>query len=286
MKSPEATAVVGVACCRRELGASVGHVVFEQYLRALAGTALLPLTIPARGATFDVEGWEEAIIERLDGLILPGSPSNVAPSRYGGADEPEMALDEDRDSTTLPIISAAFRARMPILAICRGFQELNVALGGSLCPHVEQRPDSVSHRAQSDLPRAQRYEPSHALHVVEGGYLHARLAAVERDASAIEVNSLHQQGIETLADALKPEAYAEDGLVEAASHCRDGHFVLGVQWHPEWRRSRQGLDDLVLEDFEAACLAYRRRRAGQRIEAGDDAAARSRATSSSAAVVR
>jgi putative glutamine amidotransferase len=238
------------------MGNSVGHVVFEQYLRALADTALVPLTIPARGAHLRHAGWVDVIVDRLDGLILPGSPSNVAPSHYGGPVEADMLLDAERDATTLPLILAAFQAGVPILAICRGFQELNVALGGSLYPEVGRRPGSLSHGARRELSRAERYEPTHALKMVGGGYLYKRLLEEGRNLSAVEVNSLHRQGIAALANVLRPEAYANDGLVEAASHRERDRFVLGVQWHPEWRRSRQGLDDIILRDFEAACLAY------------------------------
>jgi putative glutamine amidotransferase len=238
----------------------VGHVVFEQYLQALAETALLPLTIPACGAQFAHAGWEDQILERIDGLILPGSASNVAPHHYGGAHDVELALDEQRDATALPLIRAAFQAGAPILAICRGFQELNVALGGSLHIDLGRLPGSLSHSARTDVPRAERYEPTHALEFVGSGHLRQRLLEDGRDLSAIQVNSLHRQGIARLAPALQPEARTSDGLIEAASCRVAGRFVLGVQWHPEWGRSGQGLDDMILRDFEAACLAYREKR--------------------------
>jgi putative glutamine amidotransferase len=248
-------AVIGVACCRREIGNSIGHVVFEQYLTALSDTALLPMAIPARGAHFRLADWANTIVGRIDGLILPGSPSNVAPARYGGDEAVEMVLDPERDATTLPLIRAAFEARLPILGICRGFQELNVALGGSLCPDVEASRGSVAHRARTDVPRSERYEPAHTVQLVEHGYLHGRMASGDAPAPVVEINSLHRQGIDAIANGLRPEAYSVDGLVEAASCMDEGRFVLGVQWHPEWRRSRQGLDDVILRDFEAACLA-------------------------------
>lgn len=262
MSMPSDVAIVGVACCRREFdNKSIGHVVFEQYLNALAGTGLVPVTIPARGLHVRA-GWEDLLIGRLDGLILPGSRSNVAPRQYDG-DDIEMLLDEDRDATTLPLIRAAIRTGTPILAICRGFQELNVALGGTLCASVEDLPGSLMHRARSDLPPAERYEPAHELQLVEDGYLHQRLLESGRDPGAIKVNSLHLQGVSRLASSLRAEAYASDGLVESASGRADDHFVLGVQWHPERQRSLQGLDDLILRDFEAACLAHRASRAAQ-----------------------
>ena len=251
-----AIAIVGVACCRREFdNNSVGHVVFEQYLDALAGSALVPVSIPARGAHVEV-GWEDTLIERLDGLILPGSRSNVAPRNYEGRDGVDMLLDEDRDATTLPLIHAAMRAGVPILGICRGYQELNVALGGTLCPSLEERPGSLSHRARPELTRVERFAPAHELQLADEGYLRQRVLDAGRDPDAIRVNSLHQQGVAQLASALRPEAHAKDGLIEAASGRAGGHFILGVQWHPEWRRSDQDLDDLILRDFEAACLAY------------------------------
>ena len=138
--------------------------------------------------------------------------------------------DEARDDTTLPAIHEALSQGVPLLAICRGMQELNVALGGTLHQKVQEVPGLMDHREVKDVPREQQYGPVHPVSLVEGGKLHRLLGTTQ-----IQVNSLHQQGIDRLADDLQAEAVAPDGLVEAVSHRAELRFLIGVQWHPEWR---------------------------------------------------
>jgi putative glutamine amidotransferase len=204
------------------------HAAADPYVRAVASAAGgLPMIIPSLGALVDVD----ALIARLDGLMLTGSPSNVEPTRYGGeAPRPETLLDLRRDETTLPLITRALAVGLPLLAICRGHQELNVALGGTLHQHVQELPGRADHRAPADKPMAERYAAVHDIELVQGGAL-SRLADGARTA---RVNSLHAQAIDRLATRLAVEARAADGTVEAVSVLDARGFALGVQWHPEW----------------------------------------------------
>jgi len=204
------------------------HAAADPYVRAVATAAGgLPVIIPALGSLLDVD----AAIARLDGLLLTGSPSNVEPTRYGGpAPRHDTLLDARRDATTLPLIERALAAGLPLLAICRGHQELNVALGGSLHQHVQELPGRADHRAPQDKPIAERYAAAHDVVLVEGGAL-SRLAGGARYA---RVNSLHAQAIDRLAAKLAIEARAEDGTIEAVRVIGARGFAIGVQWHPEW----------------------------------------------------
>ena len=168
------------------------------------------------------------LLEVADAILLSGSVSNVAPEHYGEeAPIKPDALDPLRDALTLPLIRAAIERKKPLFAICRGFQELNVALGGTLHQAVHDVNGHKDHRARLELALEEMYGPVHAV------FLRGTL----RDwvgSDKLMVNSLHWQGIARLAPGLKPEAFAEDGLVEAVRGPDDSTFVLGVQWHPEW----------------------------------------------------
>jgi putative glutamine amidotransferase len=240
--------VVGVSCCMRVVGEHATHWAREKYVLAVSDAAQgLPLLIPALGDRIAVA----ALIDRLDGLLLTGSPSNVEPHHYGGAPSaPDTLHDPQRDAMTLPLIRAAVAADLPVLAICRGFQELNVALGGTLHQRVHEVEGRLDHRApEGDLAR--RY--AHAAHDValtESGVFE-RLAGARR----LAVNSLHSQGVDRLAPPLAVEAVAPDGQIEAARH-GDAAFVLGVQWHPEHGIAENPFSQALFAAFGAACRAY------------------------------
>lgn len=229
------------------------HTVGDKYLRAVAEAAQgLPLVIPALGELID----QAALIERLDGLLLTGSPSNVEPHHYRGPSSlPGTDHDPLRDRTTLPLIRAAVAAGVPVLGICRGFQEINVAFGGSLHQCVHEVPGLMDHREQPDSELDLQYGPAHPLRIQPGGVL-ANLGLGVR----IQVNSLHGQGIERLAPGLRIEALADDGLIEAFSLPSAPSFVLGVQWHPEWHVMEHPDYRAIFAAFGAAC----RSRAQQR----------------------
>jgi putative glutamine amidotransferase len=243
--------LVGVIACRREVEGHPAHTVSDKYLTALRDYDLVPVILPV---------WEEAVdrdlLGHLDGLLLTGSYSNVEPWRYGL--EPlsgETRDDVDRDAAALRWIPAALDLGLPLLAICRGFQELNVAFGGTLYQHVHQVAGLFDHR-QPAGERELRYAPSHDIEILAG----TRLAALYPEPFA-RVNSLHQQGIASLAPGLVPEAVAPDGLVEAVS-VRDARgFALAVQWHPEWRSREHPLYDALFGGFALACRTYHEVRA-------------------------
>ena len=240
--------LVGVSACVKPTSSYVFHSVGEQYLRAVsAGAGAQPVIVPALGEASAIA----ALIARLDGLMLTGSPSNVHPENYDGPDaRPSTLLDRARDATTLPLIRAAIAADLPLIALCRGHQELNVALGGSLHQHVHELPGRLNHRAAPDEPNAIRYAPAHEVTLVEGGWLH-RWAGADR----ARVNSLHSQAIDRLAPGLTIEARAEDGTVEAV-RVEGAGFALGLQWHPEWSLESDRLSSAIFRAFGDAVRAH------------------------------
>ena len=229
------------------------HMVGEKYINAVAQAAKAnPLLMPAWGAGLDMEAIEydlDTLLPLIDGLCLPGSVTNVHPQQYGQELLiEEFELDNQRDTTALPLIRACIDAKIPLLAICRGFQELNIALGGSLHQSVAELPGYRNHSWDDEKTRDEQYLPSHKLKIFEGGLLHQIVGQTQ-----IDVNSLHQQGIEQLARPLHADAVSEDGLIEAAS--LPGHFVLGVQWHPEWYTDTDNISrDIFCAFGEAARL--------------------------------
>ena len=220
---------VGITACLKPRDEAHFHTVQDKYVDAvLLGAEALPVLLPAIGARQAVD----EILARLDGLLVTGSPSNVDPAHYGGPPAREGNLaDPARDATTLPLIRRAVDLGVPLLAICRGIQELNVALGGTLHQHVHEVPGRCDHRSDKTKPRDQRYDPVHPIRLTAGGLLQRVLDGAE----TVMVNSLHAQGIDRLAPGLAVEAVAEDGTVEAVTVVGTRGFALGVQWHPEWR---------------------------------------------------
>lgn len=245
--------LIGVTACTKQIGLHSYHVAGDKYVRAVAvGAQGLPLIIPSLAELID----QPTLLENLDGLLFTGSPSNVEPHYYGGpASAPGTPHDSLRDRTTLPLIRAALEAGVPILGICRGFQEMNVALGGSLHQKVHEAGPFQDHREPENEPVEVQYAPRHALHVQPGGVL-AGLGL----AAQIQVNSIHGQGIDRLAPGLRVEATAPDGLIEAFSAIDARSFALGVQWHPEWQVLSNPDYLAIFQAFGEAC----RERAGQR----------------------
>jgi putative glutamine amidotransferase len=219
--------IIGIPADRRLLNSHWFHCVGEKYIDAVVLAAdAVPVLVPALGERYLGE-WLAA----FDGILFTGSPSNVEPHHYRGPkSDPGTWHDPERDATTLPMITSAVEAGLPILGICRGFQEINVALGGSLSQKLQEIPGNLDHREDKSLPMEAQYEPVHEIELVEGGLLH-RIAGSSR----IKVNSLHSQGVERLAPRLVAEATAEDGVIEAFRIDGARNFALAVQWHPEWK---------------------------------------------------
>lgn len=241
--------VIAVPACRRTIDPHPFHVVGEKYLDALIAAAdVLPLIVPIIGDTPLLDD----LLERIDGLFLTGSPSNVEPHHYGGdPSRPGTAHDPHRDATTLPLLRRVLEANVPLFAVCRGYQEVNVALGGTLHQHVAEVPGYHNHREDPDATLDIQYAPSHDVNLVESGLLR-ELAGT----GTVTVNSLHGQGIATLAEGVTVEAVADDGLVEAFRV--DGHrgFALAVQWHPEWKVTEDEFSTAMFRAFGAACKDY------------------------------
>jgi putative glutamine amidotransferase len=220
------------------------HVAGEKYIEAIRdGSGAIPLLIPVLDPPIAVAD----LIASVDGFLFSGAVSNVAPKHYGGAPpRPKTLLDEARDATTIPLMRAAEDAGIPMLCICRGFQELNVAFGGTLHQHLHEVDGFSDHRVgerKRNLERA--YGPVHDVAVTPGGMLSKIVPGRERFA----VNSLHGQGIDRLAAPLRIEAIAPDGAIEAVSMKAAPSYLLGVQWHPEWRFAENPVSRAIFSSF-------------------------------------
>jgi len=248
----ELGAIVGVISDTRSRDGHVQHLVDESYLVPLVRIAgVVTVGIPALGEDTD----PDALLEHLDGVLLTGNRSNIEPRLYGaadlGTDEPR---DPRRDATVLPLVRRVVRHEIPLLAICRGLQEVNVALGGTLHQDLESA-GYIGHRDPHAVSTAEKYAPRHEIEIVDGSLLHG-MSGLRRAL----VNSIHQQGIDQLAPGARANAYARDGLVEAFSLPELPAFNLAVQWHPEWRAEEDSLSRSILTAFGKACAARAARR--------------------------
>jgi putative glutamine amidotransferase len=240
--------VVLVPACNRVLGEHPYHVTGKKYIDAVRLAGCQPLVVPS-AAPDELD----ALLDLADGLLLTGSPSNVHPSHFAeGVLYPDLPLDPERDAWTLPLIPKALARGVPLLAICRGTQEANVALGGSLHQAVHEVPGFEDHRADDGAPGHVHYGAAHSVTVEPGGVL-SRILDRER----FEVNSSHGQAVNRLADGLVVEARAPDGVIEAFSRSGAPGFNLCVQWHPEWQATDNPISMQLLAAFGAACSHYR-----------------------------
>jgi putative glutamine amidotransferase len=255
---PQRLPIVGIVCDRKKLGDHAFHMVGEKYIDAVReGSGALPFLIPALTPPLD----PHALLANVDGLLFTGSTSNVAPHRYSGpAARRHTLLDEARDATALPLMRAAEAASVPMLCICRGFQELNVAFGGTLHQHLHEVEGFGDHRVgDTKKELEEQYGPVHEVRVVPGGLLSELLPELPPGAT-FAVNSLHGQGIDRLAHALRIEAEAPDGAIEAVSMDEAPGFLFGVQWHPEWRHAENPVSRAIFAAFgEALRLRARQR---------------------------
>jgi gamma-glutamyl-gamma-aminobutyrate hydrolase len=240
--------VVGIIMCRQMLGPHPAMTLQEKYLNAVQAAGLLPFPL-AQGLGDDEQGLEQALA-MLDGLLLTGSYSNMEPHHYGESGE-EPLNDPGRDRLSLRLIAAARQRQLPLFGICRGFQEMVVASGGTLHRRLHDTGLFDEHREDKQQPLARQYAPAHDI-IPEAGGLLARLAGPGRQ----PVNSLHMQGVKALGAAARVEARAPDGLIEAIS-LTDQPFALGVQWHPEWLSRDNALSRALFDGFAEACRHYR-----------------------------
>jgi putative glutamine amidotransferase len=237
--------IVGIPCDHRMVGHHPFHMVGEKYITAVRdGAEALPVLIPVLPHSIPAA----EILASVDGLFFTGSPSNVSPKHYDGTTPREGVLqDERRDATTLPLLEAAIGNGTPTLCVCRGFQELNVALGGTLYQHVQEVPGRFDHRENKDADLETQYGPAHDVTVQSGGLL----SKMVRE-TTFKVNSLHSQGIDKIAAGLHADAVAVDGQIEALSMPGGKGFLFAAQWHPEWRWRENPQSRAIFGAFGAA----------------------------------
>ena len=245
--------VIGIPADRRVLNGHAYHSAGEKYIAAIRdGAGGLPLVIPAMGNSIDFD----AVLSEVDGLFLTGHQSNVEPHHYGGEPSRDGTLhDPERDQTTLPLARMALDAGVPIFAVCRGFQELNVVLGGTLHQHVHEVTGYHCHKENPDDPLDVQYGPAHQVTLTDNGMLRGLAGS-----DVATVNSLHSQGVAKLADGVSVEAVADDGLIEGYSVDGAKAFALAVQWHPEWKMTEDAFSSKIFEAFGDACREYARQR--------------------------
>lgn len=245
--------LVLVTSCNTTLGGHPFHIAGRKYVEAVRLAGALPLIAPPFA-----EAQLDAVLASVHGVLLTGSPSNVHPSHFGETVHDEtLPLDPERDAWTLPLIRKALERGVPLLAICRGTQEVNVALGGSLHQAVQEVPGLADHRGAAgakDAPKEQVYAPAHPVDVVPGGLLE-RVTGL----ASFEVNSVHGQGVKRLAPGLRVEAVAPDGVVEAFTRPDAPAFNLCLQWHPEWQAAGNPVSMKILRAFGDAVHMYRDR---------------------------
>jgi putative glutamine amidotransferase len=254
--------LIGISCCIKLFPPAMmpNHAASDTYVRAVDQVvAGVPVLLPASGTASD----PATLVERLDGIILTGSRSNVQPCLYQGPAHCEgTPEDPARDAATLPLIRAAVAAGVPLLAICRGLQEMNVAFGGTLHQRLQDLPGRIDHSTPLQAPGPVKVAKAHAVRLAPGSWLH-RLA----QAHEIGVNSLHNQGIDRLGGNLVAEAFAPDGTIEAIRVASAPGFAVGVQWHPEYDFATDRVSRAIFEAFGEAVRA--RRNPASRAEAAD-----------------
>lgn len=240
--------VVLVATCLQEVDGHSAYITRRPYVEALRFAGCQVLLVPGPGA-----GDVDELLDLADGVLFTGSPSNVHASHYGEAVRDEaLPQDRERDAWTLAMIPRAIEKGVPVMGICRGFQEMNVALGGSLHQAVREVPGMSDHEPGEGESLEVRYGPAHPVKITSGGLLESLLGASE-----IVVNSVHGQGIKRLGEGLRAEAVAMDGLVEAFTDPAGKGFNLALQWHPEWQASENPESAKLFRAFGDACRGYR-----------------------------
>ena len=224
----ETMPLIGILADARTVDDTPFFVANQKYVSAVSlASKAQPVIIPTVGSCLQIDD----LLRQIDGLLFTGSRSNIDPQYYGDSKPHSNSFsDKHRDETVLNLLPKALSWGMPVLAICRGMQELNVAQGGTLHQNLHEVPGRIDHRGNYATPEAERYSPVHNVNVMPDGMLE-QLTQCRK----AQVNSLHGQGIDRLGRDLVIEATADDGTIEAVSTATGSGLALGGQWHPEWR---------------------------------------------------
>jgi len=208
----------------------------------------MPMIVPSDPRYVSVE----ELLEVCDGFLLTGGRPNVHPEEYG--EPPTVAhgdFDRCRDAITLPLVRACVERGQPFFGICRGFQEVNVAMGGTLYPEIRELPGRMNHRMPPDGTLEEKFAIRHRVHFTEGGKFHKVLGATD-----VMTNTLHGQGIKSAGARVVIEGQADDGTPEAI-HIQDAPgFTLSVQWHPEWQAATDPVSRPLFEAFGEAVRVW------------------------------
>lgn len=244
------------------------HLINDQYPAHAVGamnseavslvSGALPLMIPADPRYVSVE----ELMSFCDGFLLTGGRPNVHPLEYG--EEPTEAhgsFDRARDAITLPLVRACVETGQPFLAICRGFQEVNVAMGGTLYPEIRDLPGRMNHRMPPDGTLEEKFDLRHDVTFTEDGVFHRVMGAVK-----VRTNTLHGQGIKSPGKRIVIDGHADDGTPEAIYVEGAPGFTLGVQWHPEWNAENDPVSRPLFEAFGEACRDWAEGRRPKRLK--------------------
>jgi putative glutamine amidotransferase len=245
--------LVWLPACHRNLDLSDpgGYTVLaDRYAAAVTAMGLQPVLFPMAGAP-DVPD----LLPLVDGVLLTGSPSNVEPTHFGSSALPTDLLDPRRDALTMALVRVALQSGVPLFGVCRGLQEMNVALGGSLYQQVHGEPGFLDHREPESEDLAVQFAERHEVRLAPGSAF-----ADWAGSTRAQVNSLHGQGIKQLGRGLVAEAHAPDGLVEGVRVEGAAAFAYGVQWHPEWQHDHHPFYERTLQAFAEACRRHCRNR--------------------------
>ena len=263
--SSSVSPVVGVTCNLEVDGRFRRHATGEgNAVAVLDAVRAVPLLIPALGGRLD----PDAVLDAVDGVMLTGGVSNIEPHHYGQEPAPgEDVRDPGRDLLSFALVRAAVRRGTPLLGVCRGIQEMNVALGGTLHQRLHEAPGRHDHRRNREVPFEESIAPRERLRLTPGGLLSGWLGEEEA-----VVNSLHGQGIDRLAPGVAVEALADDGTIEAISVRDAPAFAIGVQWHVEIAATEHPLHRAILRAFGEAVRRRALRRRDRRGAVLDEAA--------------
>lgn len=245
--------IVAVTSDYKDMAPYMWHAAPSPYIDAATDVAqVVPLIAPSTGDRLDIE----TLLDRVDGVLVTGSRSNVHPSRYGQqAGEEHAPFDNERDATTIPLIRRAVERGVPLLAICRGIQELNVAFGGTLSAAFQKKRDLEGHGYPWEGTLDERFALAHGLKIEHGSCI-AEILKQEIADNCVEVNSLHTQALEQLGGRIVVEAVAPDGTIEAVTVAGAPGFVVGVQWHPEYWAATDRSSNTLLRAFGDAARSY------------------------------